>query len=141
MRECPVCRATIFGRPDKCSTCNTPLERLSGLRVRWSKRLTPFLPGLGHLWLGYLVQSTLALFGTSVALFVLIDGLKRNAFGVKEYLIWSGFWLIWVLFWSWNISYKPRKFVSARQIYQYLFGMLLVVNIVMTFLIGILLAM
>lgn len=136
MNECPVCRVTVSSSARYCDECGTPLGRATSTSGGvWARRLTPFFPGLSHLWMGHLFTGTLALYGSLIALFYLFWG------GPFEYpellfriLIWAGVWIVWSGAWTVHINWvRPRK-CSGAVVFSYVLILLIIANLLSTFL-------
>lgn len=136
MSECPVCRASVFGSPRFCGECGTPLGRpglRKGLNVR---RLTPLIPGLSHLWMGHLFTGCVALFGSFLSLIYLLVGPMDPPRLAWRLMYWGIFWVLWAGLWTMHVNKRRLAYPSTEQVVSYLFVMLLVANLFMTFLIA-----
>ncbi len=127
MGECPTCRAALIGRPDTCGECGTPLSR-----TRWSQSSTARLmslvvPGLGHLWLGYLYLGSFLLFVSFTVAGVFLTPVwfevlwRRLAAGVLV-------WIPWVSLWSFHLWGQRRREVSVRRATRLLLVLLVLAN-------------
>mgnify|MGYP006431441813 CR=1 FL=1 len=127
MTECPVCRAPLFGRPDTCDECLSPLSAQSDIPTGWARLFTLLFPGVGHLWRFYLLSGMIASF---LSLLGLIVGIQ--VFQVSDPLIFSLvfgiIWVLWIVFWSWHIRDRRRRYVTIRTVAGTVIGLLLLVN-------------
>jgi len=127
VKECPVCRAPLFGRPDTCDQCLTPLSGQSAIPTGWARIFTLLLPGVGHLWRNYLLSGITASF---LSLLGLVIGIQ--VWKVSDPLIFSLvfgiIWILWIVFWSWHIRDCRRRFLPYRTVAVTLIGLLLLIN-------------
>lgn len=136
MNECPVCRVSISSTARYCDECGTPLGRATALsRGVWARRLTPFFPGLSHLWMGHLITGTLALYGSLIALFYLFWGGPFAYPNVLfRILIWAVVWILWSGAWTVHINWVRPKKLSKPVVFSYFLIMLILANLLSTFL-------
>jgi len=127
MRECPVCRAAIIGRPPTCQECNTPLGRARWSRSSSARVLTLLCPGLGHLWLGYLYLGSLVTFVS-----LLLAGLFLSPVGMpgpwRRVLAWLLVWIPWASLWSFHLWERRRRRASARGVVRLVVFLLVLAN-------------
>lgn len=127
MTECPVCRAPLFGRPDTCDECLSPLSGQSAIPTGWARLFTLLFPGVGHLWRNYLLSGIVASFLSFLALVVGIQ-----IFQVSDPLIFSLvfgiYWVLWIVFWSWHIRDRRRRYVEFHTVTTIIIGLLLLIN-------------
>lgn len=127
MNECPVCRSPLFGRPDECDECLTPLKGGITSPRSWGQILTLFFPGLGHLWLGKIIFGLFISFLSAVSISFLFNVGSFELGFVRRLILWSFFWLPWAVGWFWQIRSVRRRFVDPSQI-AVIFTMLLVMS-------------
>lgn len=111
MTECPVCRGTVTGRPDRCKQCGTPLGRTLNRSGNWWRKGTFLAPGLFHFGKGYLIRGILASFGNIFAILWLLSRIGTLSFtgeSILTLLLWTGLWLSWCYFW-YRDSYRLRS--------------------------------
>lgn len=137
MKNCPVCRSVIIGQPTSCEDCGTPLKRQHNESIQWGNYFALFLPGISHLWNGWLIRGVLALFGSSTAilwLYLHINNLELlNPYSLGKVIIWVIFWLFWSFFWHRNVLSLTSHRASAGRIISIIVGLLFVANALMFF--------
>lgn len=129
MKECPVCRAPLFGNPSQCEICETPLSGRTISTTPWAFVFTFLCPGLGHLWRGHWLPGLIAGFFSLVFALVGYGVLTTQTGALVPYLILGGSWLVWVGFWIWEIRPRRRKFVSFSSVTSIVIGLLLLINL------------
>lgn len=124
MSECPVCRTAQVGRPETCDACGTPLRKS---RVEPWIGLNLLIPGIIHLWRGWLVAGSAGVFGSLFAYGQLVSGggLSGNWMVLGA---WVLFWIPWALGWTWWAVGARRRYVSGNYVASVVVGILLIGN-------------
>jgi hypothetical protein len=129
MNECPVCRAPLFGDPERCDECGTPIYSLVFSNTSWARILTLMLPGLGHLWLGRLWYGVVVSFFSCLSLSILFQLTTEGYVFVRAIAGWVLFWIPWVGGWFYHVKRCRRRFVGAESLATTVTLLLIVGNI------------
>ncbi len=129
-RKCPVCKATIFGAPERCNYCGTPL-RFAAEKSPAGKAvfLSALFPGAAHLWYGRLITGSIAFFGSILSVCIFISSFYRSELSTLSYFTWAGFWLLWLTTWTLQFSFLQSRKVTALELGIYFLVLLLFINI------------
>lgn len=128
MNECPVCRSPLFGRPDQCDECGSPLSRSIYSSSFLARLMTLFFPGVGHLWLGRLITGVIVSFFSALSVIVLFQMMADEFQFLRRVAFWVLFWIPWVAGWYWQVKDLRRRFVEAEQVVTTLTILLILSN-------------
>lgn len=128
----------MIGRPSYCDDCGTPLDRVRETDDSYQQFLPLLLPGLSHLWRGYLLRGTIALFGSFAALLWLLAELQRMDWSsgtVIALSLWTIVWTAWSLGWHWNRLGLTARRPSVGRIVSTVLVLLALSNVAMLILV------
>jgi hypothetical protein len=127
LTECPVCRSPVFGQPDRCTTCETPL--VSGKQnLRGAVLLSLIFPGLGHLKLGYVFSGTLIILFSFLLLGGLVIPFLASTAGLFSLAVAVMCWLGWLGYWVFRITRCRPRLLSVAELSFFLLIFLILIN-------------
>ncbi len=86
--------------------------------------------------MGHLFTGCVALFGSFLSLIYLLVGPMDPPRLAWRLMYWGIFWVLWAGLWTMHVNKRRLAYPSTEQVVSYLFVMLLVANLFMTFLIA-----
>lgn len=145
MGNCPVCDAVVGPGRKSCGDCGTPLGRNGGSSGGLFSKVFVLIPGLSHLWKGYLTRGVFALLGTFLLVLSLGIGVKATDHQrqlVYRLMLWGILYLVWIGVWYWDslrvrtVSPSPGRIVSIILILLFVANGLMVSILINVFLGG-----
>jgi hypothetical protein len=134
LTECPVCGAVTIGTPEVCDGCGTPLDRVTRSKGFVSRTLSLLLPGISHLWNGYLARGGFALFGSFLFLLWLGREIRYSVVDSTSWVrlgVWVMVWSVWSIGWYWDRLRTNTRRPSPGRIVSSILVLLILANVLM----------